>query len=259
MAVPAPGRRRIIPSPMPRLDALLAHNLGWSRSDVTRALRRGRVATPDGTTLRDGAQAIDPASLPYDLVVDDAPITLVTRMDLLQHKPTGFVTALRDREHRTAFELLADAPLHGDLRAVGRLDVDSTGLLLWTTDGGLLHRLTHPRRAVPRTYHVALAGPWQEGVVPTLSDGHTPDIVELTAVDREQMHPALVVPDTTRCFATITITSGRFHEVRRLFVELDTRVLGLCRVRYGSVSLPDDLAAGAWRPLDADARATLEA
>lgn len=244
---------------MPRLDALLAHNLGWSRSDVTRALRRGRVTLPDGTALRDGSQAIDPATLPCDLIVDDAAVRLVTRMDLLLHKPLGFVTALSDKAHRTAYELIADAPMHGDLRAVGRLDIDSTGLLLWTTDGALLHRLTHPRRAVPRTYHVALAGPWEQGITPTLSDGHTPDIVELVEVAREQMHASLDVPDTTRTFATITITSGRFHEVRRLFVEMGTRVLGLCRVRYGSVVLPDDLEAGTWRALDAEALALLEA
>jgi 16S rRNA pseudouridine516 synthase len=243
---------------MPRLDALLAHNLGWSRSDVGRALRRGRVAAADGALLRDGALPIDVDALPMDVVVDDARVTLVTRMDVLLHKPVGFVTALRDREHRTAFELVAEAPMHGDLRAVGRLDVDSTGLLLWTTDGTLLHRLTHPRHRVPRTYHVALAGPWDEGAAPVLSDGHAPDIVELAPADRAQMHPALLVPDTTRCFARITITSGRFHEVRRLFVELGSRVLGLCRTAYGGVALPDDLEAGAWRPLTVDERERLE-
>jgi 16S rRNA pseudouridine516 synthase len=236
---------------LPRLDALIAHNLGLSRAVVTRLLRHGRVADTGGERLRDGALAIATERLPLDLVVDDQAITLRARMDLLQHKPLGCVTAMHDARHPTAHALLEGAPLLSDLRAVGRLDIDSTGLLLWTTDGALVHRLTHPKRAVPRTYHVALAGPWTELPVDfALADGHAPNIIELAVREREQMHPGLVVPDTTRMFATITVTSGRFHEVRRIFVELDSRVLGLCRVAYGEARLPEDLAAGAWTPID---------
>jgi len=236
---------------LPRLDLLLAHNLGIGRAAVTRLLRSGRVLDIEGAPLHDGRTPIALEELPRPLVVDGAAITLRARMDLLQHKPLGVVTALRDATHPTAYDLLEGAPLRAELRAVGRLDLDSTGLLLWTTDGDLLHRLTHPRRAVPRTYHVALGGPWRP-VPPefALADGHVPTIVALEARDAAQMHPGLVVPDTTRCFATITLTSGRFHEVRRIFTELDSLVLGLCRVRYGDVVLPDDLAPGAWLPID---------
>lgn len=236
---------------MPRLDVLLAHNLAISRAAVDRVLRAGRVRDATGGVLLDGRAQIAERQLPCDLWVDEQPVTLRVRMDLLQHKPLGCVTALRDDRHPTAFDLLGDAPLRAELRAVGRLDLDSTGLLLWTTDGALLHRLTHPRRAVERTYHVALGGPWSpvpEGLV--LSDGHAPSITELAPREPGQMHPALVVPSNARAFATITVCSGRFHEVRRIFAELDTLVLGLCRVRYGSVVLPDDLAAGAWAPVD---------
>lgn len=236
---------------MPRLDALIAHNLGLSRAVVTRLVRHGRVQDTAGAPLRDGGLAVATEQLPLLVVVDGQPLTLRARMDLLQHKPLGCVTALRDAQHPTAYALLEGAPLLADLRAVGRLDIDSTGLLLWTTDGATVHRLTHPRRAVPRTYHVALAGPWSEPPPGfTLADGYAPDIVELAAHDAGQMHPGLVTPDTARLFATITVTSGRFHEVRRIFVELGSRVLGLCRVAYGAVRLPEDLAAGAWMPIE---------
>jgi 16S rRNA pseudouridine516 synthase len=236
---------------LPRLDILLAHNLGISRAAVTRLLRAGRVRDAEGTAQLDGRASVAAQRLPWTLELDGSPVTLRTRMDLLQHKPLGVVTALRDAVHPTAYALLADAPLRTELRAVGRLDIDSTGLLLWTTDGALLHRLTHPRRAVPRTYHVALGGPWTP-VPPgfALDDGHVPTILELDARDAEQMHPGLVFPSNARRFATITVTSGRFHEVRRIFAELDTLVLGLCRVRYGEALLPVDLPAGAWVPLE---------
>jgi 16S rRNA pseudouridine516 synthase len=236
---------------VPRLDALIAKNLGLSRAASTRLVRQGRVQDKAGERLRDGGAAVSDEQLPLDVVVDGQRITLRGRMDLLQHKPLGCVTALSDAQHPTAYALLEGAPLFADLRAVGRLDIDSTGLLLWTTDGALLHRLTHPKRAVPRTYHVALAGAWTDPPPGfTLADGHAPHIVELAVREREQMHAGLDVPEQARTFATITVTSGRFHEVRRIFVELGSRVLGLCRVAYGEARLPEDLAAGAWLPID---------
>ena len=113
------------------------------------------------------------------------------------NKPLGCVTALRDARHPTAYELLAGAPLHAELRAVGRLDLDTSGLLLWTTDGAEIQRLTHPKRAVPRTYQAALARPFAP--LPAgrcvLDDGHDPNIVALRELPTargapEPDHPA---------------------------------------------------------------------
>ncbi|HET6585961.1 MAG TPA: pseudouridine synthase [Nannocystaceae bacterium] len=236
---------------MPRLDILLARNLGISRSRVTRLLRAGLVREPGGARLDDGRRQLAPATLPVAVEVDGVMHELHHRVELLQHKPLGVVTALSDARHRTAYELLAGAPLVGELRAVGRLDLDTSGLLLWTTDGVLLHRLTHPRWAVPRRYHAALAGPWRSPPADlALADGHRPNITELAPLDRAAVHPGLVVGDAASCFATIEITSGRFHEVRRIFAELGTLVVALCRVQYGPVELPLDLAAGAHVPID---------
>jgi 16S rRNA pseudouridine516 synthase len=236
---------------MPRFDILLAKNLGLSRSRVTRLLREGLVSDEAGVRLDDGRRQIEPATLPIAVDVAGQRHLLFHRVELLQHKPVGVVTALADDRHATAYGLLGDAPLRRDLRAVGRLDLDTSGLLLWTTDGVLLHRLTHPRWAVPRRYHAALAGPWRAPPPDlALSDGHRPNITELVALDRTRVHPGLVVPEGATHFAAIEITSGRFHEVRRIFAELDTLVLGLCRVAYGSIALPLDLPAGAWRPID---------
>ena len=96
---------------MPRLDLLIAHNLGFSRGVVTRLCRQGRVSTPEGAPLRDPALQIPPAGLPMAIQLDDAPHTLYLRYHLLQHKPLGVVTALRDDRHATAYDLLKSAPL----------------------------------------------------------------------------------------------------------------------------------------------------
>lgn len=237
---------------MPRLDELLARNLGISKSVVARLCDEGRIRGADGTALRDRKIAFAPAADATGpvarVLVDDDEIALFQSAVVLQHKPIGVVTALRDARHPTAYALLQDAPLFGELRAVGRLDLESSGLLLWTTDGPLIQRLTHPKRRVPRTYQAALAGPFRPPPPDlTLEDGHRPEIVELTALPRAQAHPALLIgPDVTE-LARITIVGGAYHEVRRIFAALGSHVVGLCRVSFGAYTLPDDLAAGAWR------------
>ncbi len=236
---------------MPRLDLLIAHNLGYSRGIVTRLCRQGRVGTPGGPSLRDPGLQIAPASLPMVVDIDDQLHTLYVRYHLLQHKPLGVVTALRDDRYPTAYDLLKGAPLFKDLRAAGRLDRETSGLLLWTTEGPLLHRMTHPRYAVPRVYQAALRGAWQTPPPGfALDDGHIPEITELTPLDREQAHPGLEIPDGTTTLASITIVGGKFHEVRRIFAGLGSEVLGLCRVAYGPLVLPTTLAAGQYQELD---------
>lgn len=238
---------------MPRVDRLLAHNLGLPRRHATRLFRSARVHLADGTALKDPSLRIAPLELPLEVIVDGERHTLHERYHLLQHKPVGVVTALRDDRHATVRDLLGDVPLAGDLRPIGRLDLDVSGLLLWTTDGALLHRLTHPRYAIPRTYQVALAAPFalpdDLGAV-VLDDGYRPAIHALARIERAALHPGLGVPDGCEHFAEVTISTGVFHEVKRIFAALGSSVVGLCRVRYGGVELPVDLAPGEHRALD---------
>jgi 16S rRNA pseudouridine516 synthase len=231
-----------------RLDVLLSRNLGWSRATAREAVSDGRVSIA-------GALATDPradvdAGRPIDAAVDDDPVQLFDVARVLLNKPIGCVTALRDPRHPTAYALLEDAPLHAELRAVGRLDADTSGLLLWTTDGTEIQRLTHPKRAVPRTYQAALARPHQP-LPPdlVLDDGHQPRVEDLSPLARADAHPSLDVPAETTALASITIVGGAYHEVRRIFAALGSHVLGLCRVRFGDVDLPRDLAPGAYRVL----------
>ncbi len=135
---------------------------------------------------------------------------------------------------------------------MGRLDLETSGLLLWTTDGTLLHRLTHPRYRVPRAYQAALdRPPTRRPPSFTLDDGHRPDIVSLDPLPLDRAHPGLDCPPETADLRAITIMGGKFHEVRRIFARLGSRVLGLCRVAYGELILPDDLKPGAYQEVDA--------
>ena len=237
---------------MPRLDELLARNLGISKTAVARLCEEDRVHGPDGAPLRD-RKATFPAQAgatePVARVrVDDDEIALYDSVVVLQHKPVGVVTALHDGRHPTAYALLQDAPLAGELRAVGRLDLESSGLLLWTTDGPLIQRLTHPKRRVPRTYQAALAGPFRAPPPDlTLEDGHRPEIVELAPLPRAEAHPGLIIGPQATALARITIVGGAYHEVRRIFAALGSHVFGLCRVSFGEYVLPAELPPAAWR------------
>lgn len=238
---------------MPRIDRLLAHNLRLPRRHATRLFRAGRVVGGDGEAIKDPGLQIPPSALPLEILVDDEPQVLRARYHLIQHKPVGVITALRDDRHETVRDLLGEVPLVDDLRPVGRLDRDVSGLLLWTTEGDLLHRLTHPRYAVPRVYQAALLRPF--AALPSdrplvLDDGYEPAIHALEGLARADAHPSLAIPEEAACLATITVSSGQFHEVKRIFAALGSEVVGLTRVAYGPVALPLDLAAGEHRELD---------
>lgn len=235
---------------MPRLEQLLARNLGCSRADARRLVLAHVIADSSGRALVDPRVEIEDAALPFVIHHDGRDVTLHGTAHVLLNKPVGFITALADPIHPVASSLLQGAPLAGELRALGRLDLDTSGLLLWTTDGAWLQRLTHPKRRVPRTYQAALARPFTP---PTgtlvLHDGHRPEIDALMVMDAASVHPALARPPDAQVYATITIVGGAYHEVRRIFAALGSHVLALCRVGFGDVVLPTDLSPGQWQPI----------
>lgn len=235
---------------MPRLEQLLARNLGCSRADARRLVLERAIADGRGRTLGDPRVEIDGTALPLTVHLHGRDLALHDSMHALLHKPVGFVTALRDTVHPVASSLLRDAPLAGELRALGRLDLDTSGLLLWTTDGAWLQRLTHPKRRVPRTYQAALSRPFAPLTdTLVLRDGHRPQIETLTTMDAASAHPALARPAGVQAYAAITIVGGAYHEVRRIFAALGSHVLALCRVGFGDVVLPPELLPGQWQPL----------
>ena len=228
---------------MASLDKLLARNLGCSRAKARKLIERNGsppLEIPDGAL---------PA--PFDL--DGRSVQLYDQFHLMLNKPLGCVTALHDRTHATAVSYLRDAPLLGELRPVGRLDLDTTGLLLWTTDGEIVHRLTHPKSAVRRTYHAALARPFHRPPPDfALRDGHRPSIVALEPADEGAMHPSLACSPEATAFASLTLADGAYHEVRRIFAALGSHVVSLCRVAFGAVELPRELSPGTWLPVAAE-------
>ena len=220
-----------------RLDRLLA-NLGYgSRTDATFAIRNERVAV-DGTIVRDPSSRVDPCAV----ALDGQPLDHATGIFVALHKPAGYVCSHDDRDGPTVFTLLPRRWLDRTPRpeAIGRLDKDATGLLLITDDHALLYRLTSPKHHVAKTYHVTL----DQRCDPSLVDVFSSGSLHLRSETEPCLPATLVVGDQHR--ASLTITEGRYHQVKRMFAACGLKVETLHRTQVGSWSL-DDLAPGAWR------------
>ena len=233
--------------PQERLQKILARAGFGSRRAAEEVIARGRV-TVDGVRAEIGAKADADRQR---IEVDGSPIHLETREStILLHKPTGYVvTAHDEQDRRTVYDLLPGAPSH--LRYVGRLDIDTSGLLILTTDGELAHRLTHPRHEVEKEYEA-----WVTGVVPDPALEHLRRGVDL---EDGRTQPALVErmpgeePPTR---VRLVIHEGRNRQVRRMFEAVGHEVFRLQRVRMGPIEL-GDLPMGQSRELTADEVAAL--
>jgi 16S rRNA pseudouridine516 synthase len=231
--------------PRTRLDRWLKDRLGCSRADATTLIRQGRV-TRGGLALR---SATDAVSDDDELVVDGRPVE-APPAHLLLHKPAGVVTSTSDRDGPPVTGLLPPALARFAWMPVGRLDRDTTGLLLLTRDGELCHRLTHPNHKVAKTYAATLDAPVPDDAQARFAAG-------LALSDGPTLPAELAV--TGARTADVTLREGRFHQVKRMFHAVGREVLALHRRAMGPLTLPDDLPPGAIRPLTGDEIAAIYA
>lgn len=229
-----------------KLVKLLA-NLGYgSRKQVAWMFREGRITDADGEVLYADDRVAHAA-----IRVDGEPLDPPQGLTLLLHKPTGYTCSTKDTG-RLVYDLL---PPRFRLRApalstVGRLDRDTSGLLLFTDDGQLLHRIISPKAALPKVYEATLAQPLRGDEAALFASG----ALMLESETTPLLPAALEIVDPTH--ARLTIVEGRYHQVRRMFAAVGNHVVALHRSRIGGLSL-GDLPEGQWRPLDAADLTTL--
>lgn len=230
--------------PTARLDRLLA-NLGYgSRREVVALVRDGRVVL-DGAVVKDsGARVPVTPDLPGRMTVSGAPVDPPAPLTLMMHKPLGVVCSHREAG-RSVYELLPHrwrARMPG-LSTIGRLDKETSGLLLITDDGPFLHRVISPRSHVPKRYVATLDRPLRGDEAAIFASGEM-----MLESETDSLAPAVLEalgPTTAR----LTITEGRYHQVRRMFAAVGNHVTALHRDRIGALDLPDDMEPGAWRVL----------
>lgn len=230
-----------------KLVKLLA-NLGYgSRKEVQRLIRTGAVTDTDGRVLGEsempGHDRILFRGEPLD---PPAPLTI------LLNKPDGYTCSAED-PGSTIYDLLPERFAHRNpgLNPIGRLDKDTTGLLLMTDDGKLLHKIIHPKSNCLKVYRATLDRPLEGHEAEIFASGE----LMLNSETKPLLPAKLEV--TGEKEALITLHEGRYHQVRRMFAAVGNHVLELERISIGGLKLPEDLEEGEWRVLSAEDHANL--
>lgn len=215
----------------------LLANLGYgSRKDVTRLIKNGWLTRRDGSAV-----GIDDDVDPADLLVDDEPLDPAQGVLIVLNKPVGYTCSTKD-PGRVVYDLLPERFRYRNpvLSTVGRLDRDTSGLLMLTDDGQLLHRIISPRAALPKVYEVELAGDLNGSEAALFASGTLLLESETTPLAPAQME----VIDARH--ARLTLIEGRYHQVRRMFAATGNRVQSLHRSKTGNLDLAG-LEPGQWR------------
>lgn len=221
-----------------RLDKFLAEQTGLTRSQASKALRSGAVSV-NGIIEKNSAAKISET----DLICYQGEMLewVSTGQYFMLYKPQGYVCSHDDGDYPTVFSFF-DYPLNQRLHCAGRLDVDTTGLVLLTDDGQWSHRITSPKHHCEKTYLVTLADPIEAHYAEEFAKGillrgeKSPTLpASFEAVDDYNVH--------------LTISEGRYHQVKRMFAALGNKVVALHRWKIGDIVLDDDLCEGELRPL----------
>lgn len=224
-----------------RLDKLLA-NMGYgSRKEMKKLLKSGAVVV-NGKPVKEGKAKIDPFN--EEVVVNGEKIEYREFVYILMNKPQGVISATEDRQHETVIDLLPVDYSVFEPFPVGRLDKDTEGLLLLTNDGQLAHQLLSPKKHVPKTYYAEIDSnvtdldreAFKNGV--TLDDGYQTKPAELT-----------ILRSGETSAIELTITEGKFHQVKRMFQSVGKEVTYLKRISMGSLALDPTLKLGEFREL----------
>lgn len=224
-----------------RIDKLLA-NLGYgSRKDVKKILKAGKVSV-NGGIVKDPKLHIDPDM--DTVVLNGEELHYRPFIYLMMNKPQGVISATEDLRDQTVIDLLTIEDTVLKPFPVGRLDKDTEGLLLLTNDGLLSHQLLSPKKHVPKTYYAVIDGETTEQDIQMFKNGVTLD-------DGYQTKPAIlnILKSGLRSEIELTITEGKFHQVKRMFAAVGKKVVYLKRISMGPLCLDDDLALGEYREL----------
>jgi 16S rRNA pseudouridine516 synthase len=221
--------------------AQLLYSQGFGTRRECAALIAAGEVTLGGGAVRDPLFEVEPKGLTFS--VRGEPWPYHASALLVMNKPAGVECSQQPRHHPSVYSLLP-APLRGrGVQTIGRLDADTTGLLLFTDDGALLHRLTSPKRHVAKVYEVGCKHPVDTELAARLLEG-------VMLHDEKQPVRAAACDITGPCTLRITLTEGKYHQVKRMVAAAGNRVESLHRSAFGALVLPPDLAPGAWRWLD---------
>ena len=227
-----------------RLDKFLANSGIGTRKEVKIILKKGKIKVNE-KIVKDAKMQVD--EIKDDVKIEGEKITYKPFVYIMMNKPSGVISATEDGKHKTVIDLLCEKYKNYKVFPVGRLDIDTEGLLLLTNDGVLAHNLLSPKKHVDKKYYVELKEPLtiekkkilENGI--KLEENFVTKKAKIEIIDKDE--------DIEVNSVFITISEGKFHQVKRIFKFVENEVLYLKRVKMGKLLLPEDLKLGEYREL----------
>ena len=223
-----------------QLERIL-HSQGFGSRKACRILVRHHEVTVNGKEYDDPFAEFEPQGLQF--TVRGEPWQYREKAYLMLHKPGGYECSHKPQHHPSIFSLLPPPLIERGVQAIGRLDEDTTGLILLSDDGTFIHRMSSPKWKVPKVYEVTAKHPVDEAQIGKLLNG-----VQL--VDEPLPIAALACQQVSENVIHLTLAEGKYHQVKRMVAAISNRVEGLKRIQIGELKLPQDLKPGEWRWLD---------
>ena len=233
-----------------RLDKMLS-NMGVGTRKEVKAMLKKNLVTVNDAFIKNGSKHIDPE---IDVVkVDGQKIVYEKYIYLMLHKPDGILSATRDYHTRTVVDLIDPYFQHFQPFPVGRLDKGTEGLLLLTNDGDLAHRLLSPKKNVEKTYFATIEGRITDEDIRKFKDG-----VDIGELELSKPAELVILRSGSISEVELTITEGKFHQVKRMFEAVGKKVTYLKRLRMGELTLDPSLPKGEYRRLNEEELAYCE-
>ena len=231
-----------------RIDKFISEMGIATRRECNEAAKRGQILV-GGVPVTDASFHINPEI--QTVTFRGRVIEYERFVYVMLNKPVGYVSATEDSHLPPVTDLLSEELRRRELFPVGRLDRDTTGLMILTNNGWLAHSLLTPKRHVEKEYRFASAAPMREGAEELFSGN-------ITLADGYECKSALLVCDEDRMGGVITLTEGKYHQIKRMVAATDNRVTSLKRISFAGIPLDNALAEGEWRFLTAEETERLE-
>lgn len=229
-----------------RLDKFLAHAGYGTRKEVKVLIKNG-IVNVNGVFIKDAGYHIDESE--DEVFLFDEPIDYLKNVYIMLNKPDGYVSATVDSKHKTVIDLISEEYYHLKPFPIGRLDIDTEGLLIISNDGKLAHHLLSPKNKIPKIYRAKLNGIPTEADIQKFSKGllirdknNTPFLTKPAKLEVEKI-------DGEHSICTIEITEGKFHQVKRMCIEIGKEVMYLERIEFANLKLDPSLNRGEYREL----------
>lgn len=222
---------------MERIDKIIASQGVYSRSDIKKLIHQKRIKV-DGKIVLKSDVKIDKYS--SEIKIDDKPVIIKENIYLILNKPEGYVSATKDKKEKTVLDLVPQEYSKRELFPAGRLDKNTTGLMIITDDGKFAHNILSPKKHVSKKYEVTIDIPVTEEMKKGFKEG-------INLIDGKCKSSDMII--TGEYTAEVILTEGRYHQIKRMFGCYGAKVVKLHRVQMGELKLPKDLAVGKIREL----------